>query len=184
MISPSDIVRYGQWYRRAHEYIKRRYGEHSGLFCDLLAATSPRTSVKANWRSATQLLTTWLDTGMIDHSAVIMRTHLPNIRRAFAHEPLSGEKVRRFAENLRGNWNVVVLDVWMCSFFGVQQKALTPKLYHVLEKRIKRQAKRQGVSPCELQAAIWQVERQKAGFKPTSFMAACADEQQMTFWEA
>ena len=177
----SDFMRYGQWYRMAHEYIRTMYGHHADLFCDVLAATSPRVSVKANWKSAKRLVACWIETGAIDHSAVIMRTHLPNVKRAFRREPLSGDKVSRFAANLKGNWDCVTIDVWVCKHYGVNPHALTPKLYKTLERRIRKDAKRHGVSPCEHQATLWQLTRMKDGRKPTSFLAASFDDRQFLF---
>jgi hypothetical protein len=182
MITKLDIKRYGGWYHRAHERLKREFGEDADLFADVLAATSPRVSVKKNWRAARALYTAWLASGTIDPDLVPMRTHLPNVVRAFNREPLSGPKVQRFAANLKGNFNVVTIDVWMCKHFGVDQKSLTEKLYRVLERRVRDCARKHGCTPCEYQAAAWTVTRMKAGFKPSSFLSAAEDDKQMK-WE-
>lgn len=180
-VSRTQIRQYGGWYFRAHDYIRTRYGADAELFIDLLSATSPRVSVKKNWKAANALLEHWKRTGEIDRSAIPMRTHYPNVERAFRGIPLSGDKVSRFARNLKGDWGCVTIDVWICKHYGVEQKRLTPKRYRELEQKIKRAAAYHGVFPCEYQATIWQLERMCQGFKPTSFLASAADERQMTF---
>jgi hypothetical protein len=182
MVTKLDIKRYGGWYRRAHERLKREYGEDADLFADLLAATSPRMSVKRNWRAAWALYSRWVSSGTIDVDLVPMRSHLPNVIRAFERQPLSGPKVQRFAANLKGDFNVVTIDVWMCEYYGVTHKKLTPRLYKKLERRVQDCARKHGCYPCEYQAAAWVITRLNHGRKPSSFLSVAEDDKQMK-WE-
>jgi hypothetical protein len=172
---------HSKWYADIRTEIVKRYGDDADLFCDLLAATSPRSHVRSNWRSASALYHCWKQSGVIAESAVFMRMHLPNVRRAFAREPLHGGKVRRFAENLKGNSSYVTIDVWICRYLGVEHKDLTPELYATLEKRLTSEAESVGMSPADYQAMIWQQTRAAWGKKPISFMAAVDDERQGEF---
>jgi hypothetical protein len=181
-ISEVDLRRYGRWYAAIREHIHREFGKDADLFIDLLAATSPRMQVRSNWRAAKRIYRQWKSGIPVDLTGV-MRPHRPNIWRALRREPLKGEKVRRFAENLRGDSDVVTIDVFVCRALGVEQKSLTPSRYAELEQGLREAAYRHGVRPCEYQAALWQVQRQAEGRQPISFMAAVDDERQMTFWE-
>lgn len=182
MITKLDIKRYGGWYHRAHERLVREFGDDADLFADVLAATSPRVSVKKNWRAARALYDHWIRTGQVNPDLVAMKTHLPNVIRAFNREPLQGPKVQRFAANLKGDFNAVTIDVWMCKHFGIDQDDLSPEMYRRLERRVKDCARKHGCSPCEYQAAAWTITRLKSGFKPSSFLAAAEDDRQMK-WE-
>ena len=41
-----------KWYTDCRTAIILKYGDDADLFCDILAATSPRKQVKANWNLA------------------------------------------------------------------------------------------------------------------------------------
>src|SRR5574343_989023 len=172
---------HSNWYRDIRKEIVKRYGSDADLFCDLLAATSPRSHVKKNWRSASQLYAFWKQTGQIAESALIMRTHRPNVERAFKREPLSGEKVRRFAANLKGDSECVTIDVWMCRHYGIEHKSLTPALYSEVEQRVIADARVEGLTPADYQAKVWQEIRMAYGKRPVSFMDAVDDERQGEF---
>lgn len=180
MISTEKKLR-SNWYADIRAEIVKRFGDDADLFCDLLAATSPRSNVKKNWRSASQLYAFWKQTGQIAESALIMRTHRPNVERAFKREPLSGEKVRRFAANLKGSSACVTIDVWMCRHYGVDRKNLTPDIYAALERRVICEAEAAGIPPADYQAKIWQETRMAHGKRPVSFMDAVDDERQGEF---
>jgi len=182
MVTKLDIKRYGGWYHRAHERLVREFGEDADLFADVLAATSPRVSVKKNWRAACRLYEKWRADGVVALWLAPMKTHHPNVIRAFNREPLSGPKVQRFAANLKGDFNVVTIDVWMCKYFDVEHQRLSKSLYRELERKVKDCARKHGCEPCEYQAAAWTVTRLKAGFKPSSFLSAAEDDRQMR-WE-
>lgn len=180
-ITGTDLRRYGGWYARIEQVIRERYGDDADLFIDLLAATSPRMHVRKNWRVAVQIYKAW-KAGRTCLEGV-MKSHHPNVLRALRREPLSGEKVRRFAGNLRGDGDSVTIDVWVCRALGIDPHSLTASRYAELESALQTAAHRHGVKPCEFQAALWQVQRIAEGRKPISFMAAVDDERQMVLWQ-
>jgi hypothetical protein len=176
-IDPSD-KKAETWYTDSTKLIKELYGDYWTLFVDLLAATSPRSQVKKNWRIADEILSAYLNRQakpekLLDvlTSKQVLPAHLNNIIRALQGRTLSGEKVRRFAENLRGKLSDVTIDVWICKAYGIDQKSLTPTLYRRLEKRIQTDAKRQGIEPANWQAIIWYAVRRMAGKRPKSFVS-------------
>lgn len=181
-VSRIDLERYGKWYSRIRIVIRTRYGADADLFIDLLAALSPRSQVSRNWRMAVKVYREY-KSGHGVRWDDIMQSHRPNVMRALRREPLSGQKVWRFAENLRQDSDVVTVDVWICRAFGADFTHLTADKYAEIENEIRRQATDLGVLPSEYQAALWQVTRQQEGRKPVSFMRVVDDERQMNFWE-
>jgi hypothetical protein len=84
--------------------------------------------------------------------------------------PLSGLKVSRFAENLKGNMDVVTIDTWICQAYGVAHKGLTPSVYARLETRLRREARARGLRPASWQAIVWYAMRRESGIRYRSFM--------------
>jgi len=165
-------------------HIKRLFGEDAELFSDLLAATSPRNQVKRNWRQAKRVLKIWKKTGDADKAtAFLMKTLVPNVKRALNRERLHGEKVNRFAKNLKGDYECVTIDIWMCRAYGIESKRLDTKLYKKLESKIKREAEKLGIQPASYQAIIWCKIRECSGLGFRSFMGLINDEAQGVFWD-
>lgn len=164
------------WYSDATKLIQKLYGEHWKLFVGLLSATSPRWSVKKNWRMADSLLSAYLERKecpekFADLLGSLMPAHLINVVRVLQGRAISGPKVSRFQKNLLGDLSVVTIDVWICQAFGIEQNSLTEKLYNRLEKEIQKLAGQAGFRPAEYQAIIWYAIRRMAGRNPKSFVS-------------
>jgi len=102
----------------------------------------------------------------------VMKTHKPNVIRALKREPLSGNKVRAFAANLKGNLEEVTIDVWVCRFFGWDdKKSMTDKVYKERADHIRLLANCKNLKPAEYQAVIWYRAIHKAGKKPQSYLS-------------
>lgn len=164
------------WYSDATMLIKQLYGDNWQLFVDLLASTSPRQSVKKNWRQSAAIVAAHIDREnrpkrFGDLLGDVMQSHLNNVVRALAGRPINGQKVSRFAANLKGNLELVTIDVWICKAYGIEHKALTTSLYNRLEKKIRAEAKQQGIAPANWQAVIWYAVRRLAGKRVKSFVS-------------
>lgn len=164
------------WYGDAAKLIKELYSDNWQLFADLLAATSPRQSIKRNWRQSAAILAAYVDRAnrpdrFGDLLGDVMTSHLNNVVRALAGRPISGPKVSRFAANLKGDLSVVTIDVWICKAYGIEPTALTASLYNRLEKKIQTDAKRQGIAPANWQAVLWYAVRRNAGKRVKSFVS-------------
>lgn len=169
-----DFIRYKDWYTIARHNINMVY-QYPKLFVDLLAATSPRKQVKANLRLANKFYNGVLHGYSIEYIlnnfniSGVLPNHIPNIKRAIAGKILSGEKIKSFAENLKGNMYAVTIDIWVLRYLRINRDTLTPKQYNDIAKRIKRNAKYHGLLPAEYQAVIWNIQRDKAGFNYRNF---------------
>ncbi len=165
--------RYGQWYESANQELRKLFGKDAKLFAALLAATSPCQQVKRNFRLAKIAFDTR------DYPSGILPCVAGNIDRALKGQPLSGRKVRAFAQNLQGNLNVVTVDVWMYRYFGLKA---TDKNYTRIERLVYFLAKRYELKPAELQAILWTAIRADSGKYPTSFASGLSELKQGTFW--
>lgn len=176
-VKPDDVdYKAVNWYGDATMLIKQLYGHNWQLFADLLAATSPRQSVKRNWRQSAAILAAYIDRERRperfgDLLGDVMASHLNNVVRALAGRPINGQKVSRFAENLKGNLDVVTIDTWICKAYNLDQKTLTSSLYNRLESRIIADAGRQGIAAANWQAVLWFAVRRNAGKRVKSFVS-------------
>ncbi len=164
------------WYTDATKLIQELYGDNWRLFVDILAATSPRQAVKRNWRQTAAILAAYIDRRnkpivFGDLLAACMPAHLYNVVRALQGRPIRGDKVSRFAANLRGDLSNVTIDVWICKAYGIDQKKLTAKLYRRLEKRIQADANANDMLPANWQAVLWYAARRIAGKRVKSFVS-------------
>ena len=182
--------------------IEKQFTSRSDSVCfsAVLAATSPRKSVKANWKLAKQAFADIKKghTGKILLFNYALPCHRNNLQRIYEKysaggflymDPaqcdfeLSGPKVNAFFHNLIGDLNYVTIDVWMVRFYGLSEKTAvnTPKKYKAIAERVKRSARRYGLYPAELQAILWSAERFRAGFKPSTYLVASYDDAQLVF---
>ena len=132
---------------------------------DVVAILSPRISVSRNARLAHQYITT-------DDVSGIMETRISamDYYRRTGKVSRSGRKVKNFAANLRGDFSVVTIDVWMARAFGANYEganspAKSDAIYAKMAGKITRLAARVGLSPASLQACIWSGIRQEHGIK-------------------
>jgi len=114
------------WYQESRQVIEELYGDDADMFCDLLAATSPRKQVKVNWDIAQHIYERYKHDGYIDCKG-LMGSHIPNVLRALYREPLHGYKVPAFAANLKGDMNRVTIDTWIKRYFGLKQRDIRRK---------------------------------------------------------
>jgi hypothetical protein len=156
------------WYTESKKTIDTLFGSGADLFIDLLAATSPRKQVKANWNLAKRLYFAHIN-GRELPTKGIRPAHKGNIDRALKGQPLSGNKVAAFSANLKGDLNRVTIDVWVLRYFNIDKMSLTNKQYFTLEKKIQRLAKRHKMNPASYQAWIWEKSIRSAGKKPVSY---------------
>lgn len=153
------------WYQKVRKELEPVYKKDYPLFCDILAATSQRNSIKKNYNLAVRVYETH-KAGRVDLSGM-MNTMRNNVIRALKREPLSGRKITNFAKNLKGDLTAVTVDAWMFKYFKLNR---SDKHYTIIEKKVKREAKKKGLFPAQLQAQIWCDTIRQAGRKPKSYL--------------
>ena len=172
---------YSTWYRDARRHLVDLFGGDADLFANILAACSPRVTVRKNWRLAVKAYGQYRGHGCLyDHRGFIP-CHVQNIKRAFAGLPLSGDKVKRFAANLCGDLDVVTVDMWICGAYGLDPRDLTRAVYEALEVQIRRDAEAHGLPAAEYQAVLWHVVRQWHGRRDKSFPSVSIERQGILF---
>jgi hypothetical protein len=156
------------WYVKSRELIEERYGDDADLFCDILAATSPRKQVRANWNLAVRVYNQYKKDGTYSTTGM-MPAHILNTERALKGEPLHGYKVPAFAANLKGDLDRVTIDVWVMMYFGLTQGRIRRAEYFRMEAALQKMARRRGLRPAEHQAKIWCEAVERAGRTPISY---------------
>ena len=176
----SKFLKYKDWYRDCGDKIRQEYGRYAGLFIGLLAATSPRKQVSANFRLANRIFHRHIGGLPIEYDRLLPAAR-SNVKRALLNEPLSGNKVRAFAENLKGNFDAVTIDIWILRYYGIGVKSLSNGGYKNLSRLIAIEARQYQLKPAEYQAVIWSEIRAKYGLKPSSYLLA--EEFSQKFFE-
>ena len=167
------------WYSESRKTIEKIFGDDADLFCDLLAAISPRKQIKTNWNAARRVYEAH-KTGLPIPTTGLLPAHIGNIRRALAGQELSGPKVSAFAANLKGDHSRVTIDVWVLRYFKINKNRISVKQYIELEKKIQRLARRHKMTPAAYQAKIWRESMRRAGRKPISYTSV-SDINQLKF---
>ena len=161
----NQYIAFKDWYTDSKAAILEHMDEPAAqVFIDLLAATSPRNSVKQNLVYAFQAFEAYMN----DSSAYIngsLTDHLTfglankgiqkNVKRVFEYKPIKGAKVYPFAEALKGDLDQVVIDSWMLKVFNVKRSAPTPADRECITKLINKLADQTNLKPAEVQACLW-----------------------------
>ena len=168
----------GSWYEHSRQWLCDNFRDPD-LFAGLLAATSPRKQVKANYKLALKIYRRFMAGKDIDYSEILPAAK-QNVQNVLAGNDLSGDKVRAFYANLTGDYQQVTIDIWMLRFFKFDGW-ITPNRYKAFAKRIKTQAKKLGKTPAALQAIIWTFVRSEHGLKHVDFVTVATDNQKLLF---
>jgi hypothetical protein len=155
------------WYRQSYKAIKNKYGQNTDLFIKLLAATSPRNTVKRNLFLANKTLTYILDNKPIDFSyGIANKAILNNVNRIIANKPINGPKVRAFSLALSGDADQVVIDSWMLKAFNIKRQAPTPNDRVHIKTIINKLSDQTNLKPCEIQACLWSYAKNELNNSP------------------
>lgn len=131
--------------------------------CDIVAITSPRTSVKRNlWLAWGQF------TGQVTNPHGMLRSTRVALDYYYPTGEIRGPKTSRMARVLRGDDNVVVVDTWMARALSVPDKQARNRSIQELAECVIENVKRRIENsttwfgypvcywtPAETQAAVW-----------------------------
>jgi hypothetical protein len=145
------------WYAKTKEELSQHFGQDTDKIIDFLAATSPNATVASNVSLALKAYKQW-KTGQP------FEGYLPAVKglleKAANGEDFGGLKVSSFAKNLHGNPLPVTIDRWMARAFGLPDNP-NPGQYKFMDYTLSQIAKRSGMEPRQLQAAIWTAIKEK-----------------------
>lgn len=158
--SPADAAAGMAWYERAEstmEAMQARYGVDRATAAGVTAALSPRVRWATNLVAAERVIRA----AQLGMRAPSVGTRA-NVRKAWAiangADPdavLGGPKVTAFYANLSGDHDRVTVDVWAARAAGADPERLTDKRRRELRDAYTRAAAARGVTPRQLQAAVW-----------------------------
>lgn len=159
-----DFIQHKEWYTESRQAIESQFGADAKLVIELIAATSPRNSVKSNLlfaMRAYQHIKVGYDI-TLNKYGIGTPAIIPNLSRILRGETLSGRKVENFRKALMGDLSAVVVDVWMLRVFGINKKAPCKSDYDYIEKTVTKLAKKVGIKPAEAQACLWAYAKRNA----------------------
>jgi hypothetical protein len=148
------------WYKNTQKELETHFGDDAPLFVDMLAATSPNSTVASNVTLALKAYTQH-KTGQPFEG--FMPAVIGNLERAVKGEPFGGPKVSSFKANLFGDPEPVTVDRWMARAMGKPTDTLTPAQYKFYDYTLTQVAKKAGVEPRQLQAGIWKAIKEAEG---------------------
>jgi hypothetical protein len=146
------------WYATSRSALHARFGSDASLMAALLAATSPRQTMRANVTMA--LRTYHLYQQGAELGLRLLPAHRVNVVRALRGEPLSGLKVSALHQNLLGDESAVAVDRWVVRFYrgrgmDIEYRGIEESLYHQIESEVCQDAKIMGVTPAQMQVSVW-----------------------------
>lgn len=155
MLEPKE-----DWFIKSRRAIKTAFEDDADLFCRLLAATSPISTIETNVKMAVRAYQHLKWFGKIPRTGFI-EVHYVSIHKLLAHPESAGRKVWSLYQNLIGNENVCPIDRWMLRYFGYDgdTRVWNTKFYDELENKIKAEAAELGITPAQRQVQIWIKQR-------------------------
>ena len=144
------------WYLNSNALIKQ-YFKHSDLFIDILAITSPRTSVKRNCINAVATYDQITNHKPLTVSYGITHTNTKkNIDLMLTDYVFSGIKINAFSNALKlKDSNNIVIDTWMLKAFNLKRQAPTKNDIIHITSIVKEIAKQLKLKPYQVQACLW-----------------------------
>lgn len=147
------------WWLESRSYIQSVMEEDFDLFCRLLAATSPMSTITTNVIIASRAYRQIKEQGHISDNGY-MRVHWVSLGKFLGTIPgTPGRKIWSLYQNLIGNEMVCAIDRWMMRYYGMNTSHLSERQYDRIEKKITREAKALHISPAERQSQIWIASR-------------------------
>jgi hypothetical protein len=142
-----------KWYDDTYKAFQDVVGKDAEKLAGFFTATSINATVKSNATLAMKAYAQW-------KSGEPFKGYLPaviaELNRVAADKPLAGRKLDNFRKAIIGDPDAVVVDRWMLRAFGMDgEKGATPHSYDLVEHAVKQMAQQHGVTPRQMQAAIW-----------------------------
>lgn len=153
------------WYLETENLLVSIFGRDKlKLVASYFAATSINSSLKSNIRLFRRALHEVENSLPHVKYLPVMRMQLDKLRNG---QPLSGRKIRNFAEAMSGNSEAVVVDIWLARAFAIEKKyfrkesqtirsgGVSDKDYTAVEQQVKIIAASLGIQPRQASAVLW-----------------------------
>jgi hypothetical protein len=140
------------WYDQSAKELKEMFGKDAELVAGFLTATSVNATIKSNATLGLKAYRQWKAGEPFEGFLPAVKKELNRVANG---EPLSGRKLDNFRKALIGDPDAVVVDRWMLRAFGVKGNGATQAQYDLIEDAVRQMAKDKGVTPRQMQAAIW-----------------------------
>jgi len=189
------------WYPRSHNAIVNHISrltntqatdKQINVFINLLAATSPRNTVKQNLKLADKTFMVYLEMQSTNISLQALPSYgiankqiRKNVIKALMHKPISGAKVKAFAEALEGHVQAVCIDVWMMKVFHIPRDAPTKNDRAHITTIINKIASQLNWEPRQVQAALWtyaKTELNDSPFKESNDFSHYLAQTTLRYW--
>jgi hypothetical protein len=146
-----------EWYDNTHRELVDMFGPDAELIEKFLAATSPNNTVAGN---VTQALKAYRQYRLGQYFEGFLPLHEKFLNAIDRGEDFGGIKVESFLKNLKGDPMAVTVDRWIARAFNFG-KTVTDKQYKFVDYWITQLAKRVGMEPRQVQAAIWKAIKEE-----------------------
>lgn len=176
-----------KWYDDTFKELQTFFGKDAEMVAGFLTATSINATVKSNISLAMKAYKQWK---VGEEFSGYLPSVIDELNRVKSGQPLAGRKLDNFRRAILGDPDAVVVDRWMLRAFGDNKRlAATPTQYDLYENAIKELAKQRGVTPRQMQAAIWfgvknAAEKGKARPESPSFEAGIRSRLNADYDEA
>lgn len=187
--------KYKSWYIDINQVLKTEYKENYKIFVGILASTSPRSFLKKNLNVTKKIYYDYIkdkktfvlyfatNKKEVIKKYKLLPSYYNNILKVLIYHVLNkenvlilnGNKVNAFFNNLIGNYEYITLDYLMLKFFKYPKEYLTDFQYRKMENKVKKlfnlwKNKLELNNYSELQAIIWNYQREKEGMKIDSYL--------------
>lgn len=161
----ADILAGKAWYAEARQLAEDLALQHASMTVEqagvMIAQLSPRLRWDKNRAAAIDLAAGRTPSGVIGRSIGKAREAMA------ATDPWTtfgkAPKTRSFAANILGNEHAVTVDVWAARAAGFTEAELSRAgVYEAIAHAYRLAAKRQGITPAQMQAIVWTVVRGSA----------------------
>lgn len=124
------------------------------MFIDILAITSPRTTVKRNTINAIKTINNLDDIDNISYGITNKQTK-KNLKLYLNTGNFNGLKINQFADSLKLIDGSICIDVWMLKAFNIDRLSPTYNDVKHIRHIIKHIANKLNMTTYEVQACLW-----------------------------
>lgn len=154
ILKTKKYIKNKNWYKNSNKLIKAYYKNKSNMFIDILAITSPRTTVKQNTKNAIKTINNMDKIDKMTYGITTKQTR-KNLKLYLKTGTFNGLKINQFADSLNLIDGSICIDVWMLKAFNINRNAPTYNDVKHINHMVKHIAKKLNLKTYEVQASLW-----------------------------